>query len=51
MRYYALINRKFKYVKVYTVKKKVHGNTNAVAKFVSSFLNRRFGKNVQKGGV
>jgi len=45
MRYYISINRRYQYIKVYNVLKRVNENTNAISKMVSSFVERFVLKN------
>lgn len=40
MRYSVRINRRFQYIKVVKVIKKVHDNTNRLSKLVADLINR-----------
>jgi hypothetical protein len=40
MQYYITINKKYRYVKVYKMIKKINENTNKISKSVSSFIDR-----------
>ena len=40
MKYSVNINKKTSYIKVYTVKKRIKGDTNAVSKFVQSLIDK-----------
>jgi hypothetical protein len=40
MEYKVTLNKKFKYVKIYNVKKKVNENTNAVSQFMQRFVDK-----------
>lgn len=47
MAYMATINRKFSYVRIYVIKKKLSGNQNVLSKLVESLLQKYV---VKKGG-
>lgn len=40
MEYKIAVNKKFKYVKIYNIKKKVNENTNAVSQFMQRFVDK-----------
>jgi len=40
VKYSATVNRKFRYVRVYNVLKKVNQNTNAVSQFMEKFVDK-----------
>ncbi|MDE1822852.1 MAG: hypothetical protein KGI00_04355 [Candidatus Micrarchaeota archaeon] len=40
MKYYAFVNRKFNYTRVYEIKKRLKGNTNAFTRAFLAFLNK-----------
>ncbi len=40
MRYAVTVNRKYKYVKVYRVVKRVSGGTNKLSEFTARFIDR-----------
>jgi hypothetical protein len=40
MQYYITINKKYRYVKVYKIIRKINENTNRISKSVSSFMDR-----------
>lgn len=44
MAYQVRINKKFSYVRVYTVKKSLKGQSNALSRYVESFLQKHFSK-------
>ena len=49
MRYSVSINRKYQYVKVYNILKKVNENMNPVSKAAARFVDRLFSH--KKGGA
>ena len=51
MAYSATINREFKYIKVYKIKKSVKGNGNAFSRLVYSLMQRYVMKNSAGGGM
>ncbi|MDE1854800.1 MAG: hypothetical protein KGH57_00560 [Candidatus Micrarchaeota archaeon] len=40
MKYFVAVNRKYQYVKVYNVIKKINENTNALSKATSRFIDK-----------
>ena len=42
MKYSVTVNRKYQYVKVYNIVKKINENTNALSKAASRFVDRFF---------
>jgi len=40
MKYNVAINKRYQYIKVYTVLKKMQGNTNALSKLVSEMVEK-----------
>lgn len=51
MKYYAFINRKFNYTRVYEIKRRLKGNTNALTRAVMSFLNTHVYKKKEEQAV
>ncbi len=41
MRYSVRINKRFQYIKVVRIIKRLHDNTNALSRLVASFMNRQ----------
>jgi hypothetical protein len=51
MRYAVAINRKYQYVKVYKIVRKINENTNALSKAASRFMDRFLLKKKETGLV
>ncbi|MCL5100553.1 MAG: hypothetical protein M1122_01175 [Candidatus Marsarchaeota archaeon] len=48
MEYEVIVNKKFRYVKVYTILKKIGGNVNPLAKSVQKFMDRYIARKKEK---
>ena len=51
MRYKAVVNRQFRYIRVYSIKKSVKGEQNAVSRYVSSLIDKYILKKNSNTGV
>ncbi len=49
MRYTLRVNKRFKYVKVVKINKRIHDNTNALSKAVAKFIDKYVAK--RKTGI
>ncbi|MCL4365553.1 MAG: hypothetical protein M1569_00840 [Candidatus Marsarchaeota archaeon] len=51
MRYNAIVKKQFRYMKVYSIKRSVKGDQNAVSRYVSSLLDKYLLKKKPDAGV
>lgn len=50
MKYYVTVNKKYHYIKVFGVLKKINENVNPLSRAVASFIDKMIAKRARSGG-
>ncbi len=51
MLYTVVVNKRFRYIRVYKIVKRIEGNENAISKALAAFVDKFFNKNKQEGSL